>query len=628
VEAYLKENYTFHDAIENQGPFLRDFSEALIGGLLQPQDYSCNTFQSFIRELMATKLLSSVTAYANPYWVNYGLWCLPDLRARATAGNNNNGGDNDAAEPYIGPGYGRSDAQKAADRKLEDRLEAWETEKSKRMHDMEAMMEATFDLNRHNLAFDAMWDLKIEGIRRLAEPKPFVCYEICVRNGEYTWHLNKRYSDFKQLHTRLKRLCPGFSVKLPGQHVFSNNMNVRFIQKRRRDLQIYLQQLVWDRHVSESQIFLEFLVDRKQNIQATRKGHMSSLPGGMTMTRRVQPTQGPSSAGSYAEGAPQRGTSKTMHVKFNGGSGGGGVSSSSSSSSTATTAARSFKKIIFRGMNKVTSFWPKKKKKRRTNTFSLPRGGLQRQQHHLSRQDNKTTAALAPAAPASSPPTPAPTSSRPGRRERADAKPKHSSSSSPTSRGPRSNFARARLGGESKSQRKSKQQQAHDTEQAKKSREVGEDLLRFSEKIIALDEHAIFGHVMTMLVAKHNSYEFLGSIALDGAKGLLVAPNMQWIIRFIREYTWPEGKAFEAGRAATDEEIAEARREAKKRIHIFVAGLPLAARLILTPMIVDRIFEFLQIEVLLKHVLFILLEDVLLELFPELKATSARSRKR
>jgi len=153
-------------------------------------------------------------------------------------------------------------------------------------------------------------------------------------------------------------------------------------------------------------------------------------------------------------------------------------------------------------------------------------------------------------------------------------------------------------------------------------------LLRFSEKIIALDEHAIFGHVMTMLVAKHNSYEFLGSIALDGAKGLLVAPNMQWIIRFIREYTWPEGKAFEAGRAATDEEIAEARREAKKRIHIFVAGLPLAARLILTPMIVDRIFEFLQIEVLLKHVLFILLEDVLLELFPELKATSARSRKR
>eukprot|EP00472_Partenskyella_glossopodia_P002967 CAMPEP_0197524088 /NCGR_PEP_ID=MMETSP1318-20131121/8846_1 /TAXON_ID=552666 /ORGANISM="Partenskyella glossopodia, Strain RCC365" /LENGTH=610 /DNA_ID=CAMNT_0043076949 /DNA_START=55 /DNA_END=1884 /DNA_ORIENTATION=+ len=286
ISSTLMKKYTFHTAVYHQEPYLRDFSTALIGGLLQPIDFNCNAFRSIIREILTTKVLASVAAYGDPYWVNFGLSCLPDPDVKP---------DPDAP-PYVGPGGIRSEEQKQADEALERRLQIWAEEKNRRMEDMEALIEGTFELNSvaNEVSFDAIWDVKIDGIKRLFQPKPFVVYVLRVVNGEYMWHVNKRYSEFKQLHAALKKSFPGLSVKLPAQHIFSNNMDPKFIHKRKHGLQIYIQQLVWDRRVADSRQFLEFLVDRRQKIKATRTGNrkvMQAQRRRMIVTRQLRPSR-------------------------------------------------------------------------------------------------------------------------------------------------------------------------------------------------------------------------------------------------------------------------------------------------------------------------------------------------
>ena len=295
ITEILSKRHTFHVGLTQQEPYLRDFATALIGGLFQPQDFGCDAFRSLIREILTCRVLSAVLGYANPYWMNYGLWCLPDLKNRPKPDD----------PPYYGPGYARTERQIEADDILDTRLQTWNEAKEQRMHAMEQLVEGTFMLNADSeLDLDAMWSVRIEGTQLLFDPKPFVVYELRVENGDYQWRLVKRYSDFKQLHARLKRSYPNFSVKLPGRtYVFQDNMNQKFIQRRREGLQAFLQQLIWDRHAADSQIFREFLVDRRQNIRATRKGHRHSIIGKSTKLSSVKKvSQGVSQGGPPVTG--------------------------------------------------------------------------------------------------------------------------------------------------------------------------------------------------------------------------------------------------------------------------------------------------------------------------------------
>uniref|UniRef100_A0A7S0CN41 PX domain-containing protein n=1 Tax=Amorphochlora amoebiformis TaxID=1561963 RepID=A0A7S0CN41_9EUKA len=573
----LRKTNEFHTGIEYQEPYLRDFATALIGGLLQPEDFSCNAFRDLLRELLATKILASLIAYADPYWVNYGLWCLPDLSKPAPPPD---------APPYYGPGYTRTEAQIKADKELEKRLKDWEEEKHRRAHDMEALVEGEIELNiacKNGLTFDAMWDLTIQGVRRRVEPKPFVSYEISVANGEYTWVVEKRYSDFKQLHDRLKKRFSEFATKVPGKHVLSNNMDPVFIQRRKQELQAYLQQLVWNRHVSESQLFHEFLVDRRQNIKAKRKGHRSSLPLDMVVTRSVRPIQ---------EGLKRR-NSAFMEIK------GDRRRMQMGHKKTRSTFGDSLakKKMMFN----VPSLW-----KRKANP-------------HLS------------------------TSLRSRNRRLANSS--ASSREAPLLGRPRSGaMLRPRLDGIKTTKRKVVDRKKHksvspsrrpmilrgDTSDAKDPEDtlreqVGKSVLDLLGRVLSLDSTAYVGH-LGLLFGQSGSSP-LADGALGAMKKVFTAPNIEWIIRYIREYTWPEGKELESGRDATPEEVIEAFVEGRKRLHLFFRSMGIGARLSLTPRIIDSLFEFVQIKIILKQFLFGVLEDVLLALLPELKAVSDKDEK-
>lgn len=80
--------------------------------------------------------------------------------------------------------------------------------------------------------------------RAVFEPRDrFTLYKVEVNNGERTWVVYRRYSDFALLNKKLKRLFPGFQLNLPPKRFFKDNFNRNFIQKRQNGLQEFLRHL-------------------------------------------------------------------------------------------------------------------------------------------------------------------------------------------------------------------------------------------------------------------------------------------------------------------------------------------------------------------------------------------------
>lgn len=104
------------------------------------------------------------------------------------------------------------------------------------------------------------WEVRIIGAGIRFDPKPFVMYQLLVKNGDrYKWTIVKRYNKFEELHQRLKKAIPSFEAQLPKKHFFGN-LDQQFIQNRKAELQTYLGQLLWNKNVQMNADLQEFLL--------------------------------------------------------------------------------------------------------------------------------------------------------------------------------------------------------------------------------------------------------------------------------------------------------------------------------------------------------------------------------
>ena len=77
----------------------------------------------------------------------------------------------------------------------------------------------------------------------LAPRKRYTIYKIRVNNGQRTWIVYHRYSDFVSLQGELKREFPQFILNLPPKRVIRNNYDHSFLQRRRNGLEQFIEHL-------------------------------------------------------------------------------------------------------------------------------------------------------------------------------------------------------------------------------------------------------------------------------------------------------------------------------------------------------------------------------------------------
>lgn len=103
----------------------------------------------------------------------------------------------------------------------------------------------------------------IEGREIVRSTKKFVLYKIRVAQGEDTWYIFRRYSDFVLLKDKLKKadvLPPGFfkRVVLPGKRFVRNNLSELFLDARQDELQRYLAVLMNRQRITEATCMKRF----------------------------------------------------------------------------------------------------------------------------------------------------------------------------------------------------------------------------------------------------------------------------------------------------------------------------------------------------------------------------------
>lgn len=175
--------------------------------------------------------------------------------------------------------------------------------------------------------------------------------------------------------------------------------------------------------------------------------------------------------------------------------------------------------------------------------------------------------------------------------------------------------------------KKSAAQEAADAKDMEKKRKVGQEIMKLAELFLSLDKDGgVLAH-LGLLFAKNRAEGALGASCLSGLATALRAENCQWLLRYAREYVWPEGAVYEKGADITEQDIKEAFVEGRRNLSKFVAGLALPAKWVITERMLDKFFEFLQIETLVKQFFFEVLEDALLALFPELRKAATEQKR-
>ncbi|XP_051556471.1 sorting nexin-16-like [Myxocyprinus asiaticus] len=97
------------------------------------------------------------------------------------------------------------------------------------------------------------------GYKVMEEMTKFTVYKILVsRTQDESWVIFRRYTDFSQLHDKLKETFPVFNFVLPPKRWFKN-FSTEFLEERQQGLQDFLQDLVANKDVNNSKAFREFL---------------------------------------------------------------------------------------------------------------------------------------------------------------------------------------------------------------------------------------------------------------------------------------------------------------------------------------------------------------------------------
>jgi len=99
----------------------------------------------------------------------------------------------------------------------------------------------------------------IVGYEVLQKRKTVTMYKINVITEEKNWFVFRTYTDFVNFDKELRKQYPGICVKLPGNSIFKNKFSPKFLDRRRRDLQIYMDVLMQHNEISNCDIMRDFL---------------------------------------------------------------------------------------------------------------------------------------------------------------------------------------------------------------------------------------------------------------------------------------------------------------------------------------------------------------------------------
>ena len=83
----------------------------------------------------------------------------------------------------------------------------------------------------------------IRGQQTFEPRERFTLYKVEVNNGQKTWIVYRRYSDFVLLNKKLRRLFPGFLLNLPPKRLFRNNFDRLFLHRRQKGLEDFMRHL-------------------------------------------------------------------------------------------------------------------------------------------------------------------------------------------------------------------------------------------------------------------------------------------------------------------------------------------------------------------------------------------------
>ena len=96
------------------------------------------------------------------------------------------------------------------------------------------------------------------GLVHQEESKSFVMYRVRVTDGYSTWFVLRRYRNFETLH-RVMREVPGYRYKLPPKRILFHQLSGRFVESRKSLLERFLNQILRDDILAESDEMWRFL---------------------------------------------------------------------------------------------------------------------------------------------------------------------------------------------------------------------------------------------------------------------------------------------------------------------------------------------------------------------------------
>ena len=102
----------------------------------------------------------------------------------------------------------------------------------------------------------------------------FAVYLISVESFEdgNNWSVPRRYSNFESLHQKLTRINPDFKGDFPPKNWGYNNLDGAFIEKRRQQLDLYVQEILADDILKDCEHIFHFLSTRNRRLMGGNGG--------------------------------------------------------------------------------------------------------------------------------------------------------------------------------------------------------------------------------------------------------------------------------------------------------------------------------------------------------------------
>ena len=285
IENELKKNFKFHIAVlldkdnknpslyeqfEKQAlPYLRNLSDAFLKMNLLTNDYSCTSIRYLLRECLAKFVFLPIMGFCSPYWINIGLHYM--ISSTLTTNNDDDNQDQEDQEEEeddddlndlneTNHHHIKTKRHSSISLRVKEFLTQQQLNHKNKVHNM--VKKDSIISNIDHIHLGTEWDLCITSSMTKFDPKPYISYVIMINTNQYHWIIHKRYSQFIQLDTLLKKEYKNFiKTKLPPKQWFANNFHQDFIKKRINQLQKYLDIIIRNNEVIQnSQIFKQWII--------------------------------------------------------------------------------------------------------------------------------------------------------------------------------------------------------------------------------------------------------------------------------------------------------------------------------------------------------------------------------